>query len=63
MDDEAEIISYNLVQFLRGVIREGQEAEIAIHKELRQVRVYVDDDVVLACTFDDLLGGPGVSLN
>jgi hypothetical protein len=63
MDDEAAIISHNLVQFLRGVVKEGQEAEVAMHPELRLVRVYVDDQIVLACSFDDLLNGPGVSLN
>jgi hypothetical protein len=63
MDEEIEIISHNLVQFLCGVIKEGQEAEVAMHPELRLVRVYIEDDCVLACTFDDLLAGPGVSLN
>jgi hypothetical protein len=63
MDDEVAIISHNLVQFLRGVVREGQEADVAINPELRLVRVYIEEDCVLACTFDDLLHGPGVSLN
>jgi hypothetical protein len=56
-------IAQNLVQFLRSNLVEGQEAQIAIHPELRRVMVFVDDELVLACSFDDLLAGPGASVN
>lgn len=61
--DQEELISRNLVAFLRANLKEGDEAEIAIHPELRRVLVFVDDELVLTCGFDDLLTGPGGSAN
>ena len=61
--DEKDLISANLLAFLRANIKEGEEAEIAIHPELRRVLVFVDDELVLTCGFDDLLAGPGGSVN
>jgi len=63
MSDEEDLMSKNLVEFLRANIKEGQEAEIAIHPELRRVLVFVDDELVLTCGFDELIAGPGASLN
>lgn len=61
--NQEELISENLVAFLRANVKEGQEAEIAVHPELRRVLVFVDDELVLTCGFDELLAGPGGSLN
>jgi len=61
--DERDLISKNLVAFLRANIKEGQEAEIAIQPELRRVLVFVDDELLLTCGFDELIAGPGASLN
>lgn len=61
--DQEELISRNLVALLRANLVEGQEAEVAIHPELRRVLVFVDDELVLTCGFDELLAGPGGSLN
>ena len=61
--DQEELISRNLVALLRANLLEGQEAEVAIHPELRRVLVFVDDELVLTCGFDELLAGPGGSLN
>jgi len=63
VSNEEDLISKNLVEFLRANIKEGQEAEIAIHPELRRVLVFVDDELVLTCGFDELIAGPGASLN
>ncbi|MGH2806279.1 MAG: hypothetical protein ACRDKT_03290 [Actinomycetota bacterium] len=56
-------IGYNLARFLQDYIKEGEEAELAIHPELRQVVIHVDDALVLTCRFDDLIAGPGISTN
>lgn len=61
--DQEELISRNLLALLRANLNEGQEAEVAIHPELRRVLVFVDDELVLTCGFDELLAGPGGSLN
>lgn len=58
-----DVISRNLTEFLRTNLKEGQEAEVAIHPELRRVLVFVDDELVLACRFEELLAGPGGSVN
>lgn len=63
MSPDEDLISKNLVDFLRANLKEGQEAEVAIHPELRRVLVFVDDELVLTCGFDELLAGPGASLN
>jgi hypothetical protein len=63
MSPDEDVISRNLVEFLRANLHEGQEAEVAIHPELRRVLVFVDDELVLTCGFDELLAGPGGSLN
>lgn len=61
--DQEELISRNLVEFLRANLKQGQEADVAIHPELRRVLIFVDDELVLTCGFDELLAGPGGSLN
>ena len=50
--DPEELISRNLMEFLRANLKEGQEAEVAIHPELRRVLVFVDDELVLTCGFE-----------
>lgn len=60
---QEELISRNLVALLRANLEEGQKAEVAIHPELRRVLVFVDDELVLTCGFDELLAGSGGSLN
>ena len=62
-DDSAHIISHNLTEFLRLNLKPGQEAELAIHQEREEVIVFVDGEPILNCTFDDLLAGPGGSVN
>ena len=64
MDDpRAHLISSNLTEFLRTNLKPGQEAELAIHQEREEVIVFVDGEPILNCTFDDLLAGPGGSVN
>ena len=58
-----ELISRNLTRFLRANLKEGEEAEIAIHPELRHVLVFVNGELVLTCGFDELVAGPGGSNN
>ncbi len=60
---QEELISQNLRRFLQANLKEGQEAEVAIHPELRHLLVFVDDELVLTCGFDELLAGPGISNN
>ena len=61
--DRSALISRNLTEFLRANLEPGQEAELAIHPQREEVLVFVDDELVLTCTFDELLAGPGHSLN
>ena len=63
MSPDEDVISRNLVEFLRANLEEGQEAEVAIPPGMRRVLVFVDDELVLTCGFDELLAGPGGSLN
>ena len=61
--DEEQIIATNLTAFLRANIKEGEEYEVAMHPILRRVLVFNGDDLVLSCSFEELLAGPGGSLN
>lgn len=61
--DQEQLISRNLARFLEANLKEGEEAEVAIHPELRHVLVFVDGELVLTCGFDELIAGPGVSTN
>ena len=61
--DERDLISANLFKFLRANVKEGQEVEVAMNPELRRVLVFVDDELILTCGFDDLVAGPGGSVN
>lgn len=64
MDDHrAHLISCNLTAFLERNLKPGQDAELAIHRERQEVIVFVDGEPILNCTFDDLLAGPGGSIN
>ena len=56
-------MAHNLVALLQQVVEPGQDADVAINPELRRVLVFVGDELVLSCSFDDLVSGPGVSLN
>lgn len=61
--DQEQLISRNLARFLEANLKEGEEAQVAIHPELRHVLVFVDGELVLTCGFDELIAGPGVSTN
>jgi hypothetical protein len=63
MRSEEEKISENLMALLRSNLRPGDEAQIAVNKDLRQVLVFVDGRLILTCSFDDLLAGPGFHSN
>ena len=62
MDPYLEL-SGNLTEFLRCNLRPGQEAEVLIHNEREEVIVLIDGKPILSCTFDDLIAGPGGSVN
>jgi hypothetical protein len=62
-DLRAHLISQNLTAFLQQNLKPGQEAELAIHQERQEVIVFVDGEPILNCSFDDLLAGPGGSVN
>lgn len=47
----------NLLEFLRTAVGPGQEAEIAINHELNALLVFVDGEVALSCSLDDLKTG------
>jgi hypothetical protein len=53
----------NLVALLREIVTPDQDVDVAVHPELRRVLVFAGDDVVLSCSFDDLIAGPGINLN
>jgi hypothetical protein len=55
--DNQEKFSLNLLEFLKRSLSEGQNADVAINPELEQVNVFVDDDLVLAGSFDDVASG------
>lgn len=55
MDDKQ--FSLNLLEFLKRSLHEGQEADVAINRELERVCVFVGDDLVLAGSFDDVASG------
>lgn len=44
-------------------MKPGDECDVAVHPERRQVVVFINGEPALECTFDELLGGPGFSLN
>lgn len=54
---EKDLIASNLLAFLRENVSEGQEAEVAINPELRAIVVHLDGELLLSCTFDELLKG------
>lgn len=62
-DQRAQLISRNLTEFLRLNLKPGQDAELAIHQEREEVIVFADGEPILNCSFDDLLAGPGGSIN
>jgi hypothetical protein len=53
----------NLLALLREIVEPGHDVDVAVHPELRRVLVFSGDDVVLSCSFDDLIAGPGVHPN
>ncbi len=61
--EQEHLISHNITRFLQDNLKEGEEAEIAIHPELRHVLVFVNGALVLTCGFDELIAGPGGSNN
>ncbi len=61
--DRSDAISRNLLSFLERNLGREQEAQVAIHPEREEVLVFIEDKLVLTCTFDELLSGPGGSLN
>ncbi|HET7483225.1 MAG TPA: hypothetical protein VFK89_10230 [Actinomycetota bacterium] len=60
---EEQLISTRLTEFLRANIKPGQEYEVAIHPILRRVLVFLDADLILSCSFEELIAGPGGSPN
>lgn len=62
-DDRSDLISKSLVRFLQANIGPGQEAEVALNKELEQLIVFVDGEPILSCSFADLAAGLGGSSN
>ena len=61
--DDVDAISHNLLALVQAVVRPDQPVDVAVHPELRRVLVFAGDELVLACSFDDLLDGPGISPN
>jgi hypothetical protein len=47
----------NLMEFLRTAVGPGQEAEIAINHDLNALLVFVDGEVALTCSLDELKNG------
>lgn len=62
-EPRAEAISRNLLALLRATVRPGREAAVAINPGLRRILVFADGELVASCSFDDLVGGPGASVN
>lgn len=58
VNDEDDVIARNLTEFLRANLKPGQNADVAINPSLRQILVFVDDELALTCSFDDLMLGP-----
>lgn len=61
VEDDTQAIATNLTNFLRTNLKPGQNADVAINPELRHVLVFVDGELTLTCSFDDLLLGPGTN--
>lgn len=53
----------HLVEFLQANVKPGQEATVAVNRSLNAVLVYIDGELALSCSMDDLIGGPGFSSN
>lgn len=56
-------IAENILEFLRSVVKPGDEFDVAVHPELEQVIVFINGEPALNCTFDELIAGPGYGLN
>lgn len=61
--DDGERIASHLVSLLSVAVRPGQEVQVAVNRELRAVIVWVDDEVLLSCSFDELLSKSPTSPN
>jgi hypothetical protein len=62
-DDRRNLIAEHVLQFLRAVMGPGDECDVAVHPEREQVVVFINGEPALDCTFDELIAGPGYSLN
>lgn len=62
-EDELQGLSYNLLDFMRTVVPRDGEVDLAIHPERREVIVFVNGEVVLWRSFEELLEWPGSSAN
>ena len=63
VEDDSLAIATNLTNFLRTNLKPGQNADVAINNDLRHVLVFVDGELALTCSFDELLKGPGANSN
>ena len=63
VEDDSQAFATNLTNFLRANLKPGQNADVAINPELRHVLVFVDGELALTCSFDDLLIAPGAPSN
>ena len=62
--DETQTISRNIVALLRSAVKtKDDHADVAVNAELRRVIIFVNDEPVLTCSYDELLNGPGFSTN
>ncbi|MFN2525502.1 MAG: hypothetical protein ABR505_04470 [Actinomycetota bacterium] len=61
--EEADAMTKHLVEFLQANVKAGQEATVAVNRALNAVLVYIDGELALSCSMDDLRRGPGVSPN
>ena len=61
--DETDDMTKHLVEFLQANVKPGQEATVAVNRSLNAVLVYIDGELALSCSMDDLRAGPGVCLN
>jgi hypothetical protein len=57
------MIARNLSRFLQDNVRPGQEADVAINKEMQAVLVFIDGELALTAAFEELMAGAGGSIN
>ena len=50
------LIAQKLTAFLQENVQEGQDAEVAVHPEREMILVFIGGEMVLNCTFEQMLG-------